>query len=71
MHQVTEALQMAAQKLLEVLPDNGNFENWSAWRVYLPRTTALLENTGINMETIEVASLCYLLADYLYIYHRV
>ncbi|KAI5790408.1 hypothetical protein FPQ18DRAFT_34940 [Pyronema domesticum] len=61
-----EALKTTAQKFLKVLPSTGGFANWPAWRVCLSHTTAFLENTGQNMETIEVARICYLIADYLH-----
>lgn len=65
-------LKITAQKLLKVLPSSGSLANWPAWRVYLPHTTAFLENTGENMETVKVAHICLSMAHYLseYNHHR-
>ncbi|KAI5787767.1 hypothetical protein FPQ18DRAFT_307775 [Pyronema domesticum] len=63
-----EALKITAQKLLQVLPDNGEYESWPAWRVYLPHTTAFFENTSEDLQTIEVAHVCFSMAKYLHNY---
>jgi tetratricopeptide (TPR) repeat protein len=58
------ALRKTAHHLMEVLPPNGEFKHWPAWRQYLPHTTVFLHNSQL-LRTPEVASICYGTADYL------
>lgn len=58
------ALRKTAHHLMEVLPPNGEFKHWPAWRQYLPHTTVFLHNSQL-LTTPEVASICYGTADYL------
>ncbi|KAI5815631.1 P-loop containing nucleoside triphosphate hydrolase protein [Pyronema omphalodes] len=56
------ALDTASTLLANTLP-NSEYENWAAWRVYLPHVMAILENVKNDSE--EGASLCEKAGHYL------
>ncbi|KAI5816874.1 hypothetical protein BZA77DRAFT_343890 [Pyronema omphalodes] len=61
--EIDASLNNASVILANTLPDSG-YENWSAWRVYLPHVISLLEKVGEDSEAS--ADLCMKAGDYLY-----
>lgn len=51
-----------AKMLTEILPADGEFEDWKAWRVYFPHAILLVSN--IKEDTLDVATICYKLSCY-------
>ncbi|KAI5810565.1 hypothetical protein BZA77DRAFT_254642 [Pyronema omphalodes] len=59
------AMETTARALSHVIPSNEAFENWPRWRLYLPHTTAFLSYCGQEIENINVAAICFSMAEYL------
>ncbi|KAI5811962.1 hypothetical protein BZA77DRAFT_253896 [Pyronema omphalodes] len=59
------AIHTTAQVLAKSIPPDGVFENWPRWRRYLPHTTAFLSYVGNALDDINIATICYSMADYL------
>ncbi|KAI5813334.1 hypothetical protein BZA77DRAFT_121893, partial [Pyronema omphalodes] len=51
-----------ASILAEILPADGKFENWKAWRVYYPHAIVLARN--LKEDTLDVATMCYKMSCY-------
>jgi tetratricopeptide (TPR) repeat protein len=60
--EMDEALAKASKILADTLPDS-EYENWAAWRVYLPHATALLSN--LLKDSKASADLCIKAGDHL------
>ncbi|KAI5815406.1 hypothetical protein BZA77DRAFT_248604 [Pyronema omphalodes] len=60
-----EAIETTARVLAKLIPSNGEFENWPRWRPYLPHCTAFLSYVDNAFENIDIATICYSVADYL------
>ena len=54
-------LEQVAQAFAKVLP-NGDFENWSLWRVYFPHTSAFLRN--VTADSVDTAAIYFRMSWY-------
>ena len=60
-------LEQAVQAFAEALPD-GNFENWTLWRVYFSHTSTLLRN--ITEDSVDTAVIYFRTSRYLHLIGR-
>lgn len=60
------AFEATAKALATVIPPDADFKNWPQRRRYLTHTMAFLSNAGKRLHSIDIATICFSMADYLH-----